>query len=267
MTSQFVEHEPRVTIDQENQVLLIGLNRASKRNAFDMAMFEQLYSAYTELEKNDQLRCGILYAHGEHFTAGLDLGNVIPVMQKHGCLPRAHGTIDPWGLTAPLRTKPLVCAVQGYCFTLGIELMLAADIVIAASNTRFAQIEIKRGIFPFGGATIRMVQTAGWGNAMRYLLTGDEFGAEEARSMGLVQEIVEPGQQLHKAMAIAQTIAAQAPLGVRATIESARKAILEGQQAAIDELLPAVLKLMNTEDANEGMRSFIEHRPAHFVGK
>ena len=95
------------------------------------------------------------------------------------------GSIDPLSLRPPIRTKPLVCAVQGICFTLGIELMLAADIVIAADDCRFAQIEVKRGIMPTGGATVRMVERAGWGNAQRYLLTGDEFGAAEALRLGL----------------------------------------------------------------------------------
>lgn len=114
-------------------------------------------------------------------------------------------------------------AVQGLCFTLGIELILAADIAVAAEGTRFAQIEIKRGIFPFGGATLRFHQRAGWGNAMRWLLTGDEFDAREAWRMGLVQEVVEPGRQHERALAIAETVARQAPLGVQATLASARQ--------------------------------------------
>ena len=104
------------------------------------------------------------------------------------------GSVDPLSLRPPIRTKPLVCAVQGICFTLGIELMLAADIVVAADDCRFAQIEVKRGIMPAGGATIRMVERAGWGNAQRYLLTGDEFGAAEALRLGFVQEVVPAGQ-------------------------------------------------------------------------
>jgi enoyl-CoA hydratase/carnithine racemase len=93
--------------------------------------------------------------------------------------------------------------VQGICFPLGIELMLAADIVIAASDCRFAQLEVKRGIMPAGGATLRMVERAGWGNAQRYLLTGEEFGAAAALRLGLVQEVVAPGEQKKRALALA----------------------------------------------------------------
>ena len=103
-----------------------------------------------------------------------------------------------------IRTKPLVCAVQGICFTLGIELMLAADIVVAADDCRFAQIEVKRGIMPAGGATVRMVERAGWGNAQRYLLTGDEFGSAEALRLGFVQEVVPAGRQKERALEIAR---------------------------------------------------------------
>ena len=87
------------------------------------------------------------------------------------------------------RTKPLVVAVNGKCLTVGIELILAADICIAAEDATFAQIEIKRGIFPFGGATLRFPERAGWGNAMRWLLTGDEFDAKEAFRIGLRRKL------------------------------------------------------------------------------
>src|SRR5205807_1489539 len=171
--------------------------------------------------------CGVLFAHGEHFTAGLELTQFADSLGQ-GLQTFPAGAIDPLGLTGPRLSKPMVCAVQGICFTIGIELLLATDIRVAASNTRFAQIEIKRGIYPVGGATIRFVREAGWGNAMRYLLTGDEFNATEAWRIGLVQEVVEPGQQVTRATELAQVVSAQAPLGVRATLKSARVAICAG---------------------------------------
>jgi enoyl-CoA hydratase/carnithine racemase len=100
---------------------------------------------------------------------------------------------------------------------------------------------------------------------MRWLLTGDEFGADEGHRIGLVQEIVPPGEQLARALQIAETIAAQAPLGVRATIASSRQALVEG--AAARALLPEVQRLMASADAREGMASFLERRVAKFEGK
>jgi enoyl-CoA hydratase/carnithine racemase len=256
--------DSKITTEKRGHLWLMGVNRPTKMNAFDADMLRDLGDAYGELERDPDLRCGVVFAHGDHFTAGLDLGNVAPLVAE-GTLDFGNGAIDPWAVHGKVRTKPTVIAVQGRCLTLGIELCLAQDVVIAAVNTRFAQIEIKRGIFPFGGATFRLMQTAGWGNAMRWILTGDEFGADEAYRIGLVQEVVPVGEQLARAIAIAETIAAQAPLGVQATLASARKALTE--EAAARALMPEIMRLMATDDAREGLMSFLERRPGKFEGK
>ncbi|HEU5230183.1 MAG TPA: crotonase/enoyl-CoA hydratase family protein [Ktedonobacteraceae bacterium] len=258
--------EGKVTLERHGHVLLIGLDRAAKRNAFDRAMLDALGKAYGELERDADLRCGVLFAHGDHFTAGLELTQFIDRLGR-GVQDVAEGALDPLGITGPRLSKPMVCALQGICLTIGIELMLATDIRIAAANTRFAQIEIKRGIYPIGGATIRFVREAGWGNAMRYLLTGDEFSAQEAFRIGLVQEVVEPGRQLARAEEIAQIIAQQAPLGVYATLKASRFALTAGEEEAMRHLAPSLAPLLQSEDAQEGIRSFIERRPANFKGK
>jgi enoyl-CoA hydratase len=257
----------KIKVERRGQVLMVGLNRAEQRNLFDMDMIWALAAAYGELERDADLRCGVVYAEGKHFTLGLELSSVAPALAEMGELRFPEGSIDPWGVQPPYRSKPMIMAAHGLCLTLGIELMLAADIRLAAPSTRFAQIEIKRGIFPFGGATVRFVREAGWGNAMRYLLTGDEFGAEEALRMGLVQEVVETGRLVPRALELAATIAAQAPLGVQATIRSARQALLEGEAAAMRTLFPTVRELFATEDAAEGVRSFVERREARFTGR
>ena len=260
--------ESKISVEQRGHILFIGLNRPAKRNAFDLQMLDELALAYGELEDNQEVRCGVLYAEGEMFTAGLDLANVAPKVVETGILQYPEGAIDPLNLHGERsRTKPLVVAVQGKCLTLGIELMLAADIRVASENATFAQIEIKRGIFPFGGATLRFPETAGWGNAMRWLLTGDEFDAQEALRIGLVQEVTENGKQLEKAVEIAERIAKQAPLGVRATIESARKMQLEGFKKAAEYLTPQILALFRSEDAKEGVQSFLERREGNFSGR
>ncbi len=256
----------RVTTERQGRVFLMGLDRTPKLNAFDLPMMEALAQAYGEYEQDADLWCAVLFGHGNHFTSGLDLTQHVERLREGG-ESYSPGAIDPFGLGKTRLSKPLICAVQGYCYTAGIEIMLASDIHIAAANTRFAQIEIKRGIYPSGGATIRMVQQAGWGNAMRYLLTGDEFGAEEAYQIGLVQEVVEPGQQLNRALEIANLIAAQAPLGVKATLKSARLAITDGQEEAIRQLRPDQTQLMQTEDAKEGVQAFIERRVGMWRGR
>jgi enoyl-CoA hydratase/carnithine racemase len=257
--------DTKITTEKRGHLLLIGGNRPAKRNAFDADMLRGLSDAFGALETDDDVRCGVLFAHGDHFTGGLDLANVAPLVMEGKLEFGTSDAFDPCGVHGKQRTKPTVIAVHGICLTIGIELILAQDVCVAAENTRFGQIEIKRGIFPFGGATFRLVQTAGWGNAMRWLLTGDEFDAREAHRIGLVQEVVPLGRQLERAIEIAETIAAQAPLGVRATLASARRSLVE--EAAARALLPELLQLMRSDDAREGMMSFVERRAAKFTGK
>lgn len=257
---------PRVRIETHGHVRVIALDRAEKRNAFDLRMLRELAVGLTEAEDDPQIRAVVLCAEGEHFTAGLDLAEVGPAVAAGAPLFPADA-MDPLGLRGRARTTPLVMAVQGWCLTIGIELLLAADIRLAAEGTRLGQIEINRGIFPFGGATIRLPQVAGWGNAMRWLLTGDIFDADEALRIGLVQEVTAPEALRERAIALAGTIARRAPLGVRATIESARTTLTEGPDAAAAKLLEQARALMSSADAAEGLRSFIERREAVFKGE
>ena len=257
-----------LTVEARDHVLFMGLNRPAKRNAFDLDLYRSLSLAYGELERNRELRCGVLFAHGDHFTGGIDLPQWAPRFAEGKFIDPAEGGMDPLALDE-LKTisKPIVMAVQGWCLTIGLELLLATDIRIAASNTRFAQIEPKRGIYAIGGATVRLHQEIGWGNAMRYLLTSDELSASEALRLGLVQEVVPVGAQLARATDIAMTIAAQAPLAVQATLRSARIARSQGAPAAIARLAPDMAPLLSSEDAKEGIQSFIERRAGIFTGR
>ena len=254
-----------ITREKRGHVYLIGLNRPSKKNAFTLAMLRELSAAIGEYEADPELRAAVIFAHGECFTAGLDLMDVAPAMSSSEGIV-LEGSFDPLGVHGKSRTKPLLCAVHGLCLTIGIELMLASDINIIAENTVMAQIEVKRGIFPFGGATQRWIAVSGWGNAMRYLLTGDELDAATAYRIGMAQEVVPVDQVLSRALAIAETIAAQAPLGVAATLSSARIGLEKGEKTAFAELVPQIKQLMLSQDAAEGVMSFMQRRPAVFKG-
>ena len=259
--------QPRILTERRGHILLIGFNRPEKRNAADFALLQQLALAYGELDRDPALRVGLVYAVGEHFTAGLDLADIGPRLGPAGLEMVPAGGINPWQVDGQSLTKPVVIAVQGTCLTLGIELMLASDIVVAAESTRFGQIEVARGILPFGGATIRFPRAAGWGDAMRWLLTGDLFDATEAHRLGLVQEIVPDGTQFDRALELAEKIAAQAPLAVQATLANARLAQREGAASAEKALQPALARLVQTEDSRTGMQSFLTRTPAVFVGR
>jgi enoyl-CoA hydratase/carnithine racemase len=255
-----------ISTEVRGHVFLVGFDRPQKLNAFDAAMLRALGDAYTRYEEDASLRCAVVFAHGKDFTAGLDLANVSARVASGEPLWPSEG-VDPWGIEGRARTKPVVVAMQGRVFTLGIELALASDVRLCSDDATFAQLEIARGIFPFGGATYRAPAQLGWGNAMRFLLTAEPFGAQEALRIGLVQEVTTREALLDRATAIGERIAAQAPLGVRATLASARLAEREGEQAAARALRAEIVRLMASDDAREGLQSFLERRAGRFSGR
>ncbi len=256
-----------VTVDLDGHVLLIGVDRPDKRNAWDLATIAAVGEAYDRLGTDGEVRVGVVYGHGDHFSAGLDLAEVAPAMASGGPgVLGGNGAFDPYGIWGPPVPKPVVMAVQGIAYTLSIELALASDIVVCADDVRFRQLEIGRGILPFGGATIRAARQLGWGNAMRWLLTAEEFGAAEALRIGLVQEVVPAGTQLDRAIELAHVIARQAPLGVSGTLANARLA-LRSQDEAVEHLRVILPGILASEDAAEGVASFLERREARFTGR
>jgi enoyl-CoA hydratase len=262
-----------IRTERRGHVLLIEVDRQAKRNALTWAMARALNAAYTELTDDPELRVGVVYALGPHFTGGLDLMDVGPRLANVGTMEALEaalmepGQVDAFGMVGRRHTKPVIVAVQGRCFTWGIELALAAELCIAASDTVFQQNEVSRGIFPFGGATLRMPRRFGWGNAMRYLLTGDPFDVQEGHRLGLVQEIVEPGQQLERALELAESIARQAPLAVDVVLQTARIARHDGDAAAVEATVTSLPRILASEDATEGVMSLMEKRRAVFQGR
>ena len=257
----------KVTVELDGHILLIGVDRADKRNAWDLQVIDEVGAAYDRLAADDDARVGVVFGHGDHFSAGLDLAEVLPAVQAGGPQVLSGKSLhDPFGLWGPPVPKPVVMAVQGIAFTLSIELALASDIVVAADDVRFRQLEVGRGILPFGGATLRAPAQLGWGNAMRWILTGEELGAAEAHRLGLVQEVVPAGQQLVRAVEIAELIAKQAPLGVQGTLANARVAC-RNEEAAREHLAGLLPPLLVSEDAAEGVMSFIQRRDARFTGR
>lgn len=255
-----------ILVEQRDHVLEITVNRPEKRNAFDMAMLMALARAYTRLHRDPELRVGLVTAAGDHFSAGLDLADVGPrVAAGEPLVP--EDAIDPFGIWAEPCGKPVVIAVQGIAFTLSIELALAADIVLVADDVRFNQKEIARGIAPFGGATVRAVRNLGWGNAMRFLLTAEDFGAAEALRIGLAQEVTTPTALHDRARAVADRVAAQAPLAVQATLRQSRLARDVGVDAAIADVKASLRAIVTSEDAREGLAAFLERREGRFQGR
>lgn len=250
----------KVVVEKRGAVLLIGIDRQEAQNRVDAPIQIGLGKAYYQLDHDDDLRAAVLYGVGRDFCLGVDRV-AFAAAQAAGVLPpKDPDFINPIGLRPPLRSKPVVVAVHGGTKYLGHELFLAADIRVAATDSVFSQGEVARGIFPGGGGTVRFPREAGWANAMRYMLTSDEWGAEEARRLGLVQEITPPGKQLDRAIELATKIAAAAPLGVRATLASSRQALAAEEATALAALQADFARIGQSEDAKEFLRSLQEKR-------
>ncbi len=260
--------EQKLTVERRGHVLLMGFNRVAKRNAMDVDTYTELALAYGELHRDPELRCGVLFGHGDHFTAGLDLTQWAPIFAEGRWPDLPAGGVEPFGIDESHRcAKPIVVAARGFSFTVAIELMLAADVRVAAPDTRFGQLEVQRGFYPCGGATVRLMQEIGWGNAMKIILGGQEFSGEEAHRMGLVQCLAPAADVVEAAIAEAEMIARQAPLGVQAALKLSRIARTRGDVAGLAAMLPELIPVMQTEDSKEAVRAFGERRPPVFVGR
>jgi enoyl-CoA hydratase len=258
-----------INIRTDENIMLVEINRPKKYNAMNQEMYHQLAQAYYKLDSDSDARVGLVYAVGPHFTSGLELTDWAGTFDSGKGFPfDKKNEIDPFYMMSDTRCrKPIIMAVQGYCYTWGLEIMLNADIRVAATDTRFGMLEVRRGFFPCGGATLRLPKEIGWGNAMRYLLTGDEISAEEAYRLGLVQYLTAPGQQYDKALELARRVASAAPLGVSNVLKSCRMAAISGEEAAKAVIYQDVAEVMKSEDMQEGIMSFIERRDAVFKGK
>ena len=245
-------------------IFFIDIDRPKKLNGFTPYMFEEISKAFTEYENNNNALCAIVYCSGENFCAGMDLDKMSKLLIKgdHSYINNKN-YVDPLNLNKPLRSKPLIAVVKGITFTYGLELMLAADIALAAKNTKFAMLEVLRGLLMTGGATIRFVERAGWSNAMKYLLTGLEFDSEEALRMNLIQEIIEEKFLFTRAVELASHICKASPSAVKEILANSRLA-LERPQKAIKMFNKVQNKLIAGDDFKEGLKSFIEKREPRF---
>jgi len=260
------KQQSKVLVECQGHVLFITFNRPEKYNALDLESYHILSQALYRLQHDSDLRVGVIQATGKHFTSGLELDKWAPIFAKGGSLDVADNELDPYGVKGDILTKPLVCAVQGLCYTSGLELLLNTEVRVATPDTRFAQLEVQRGIYPCGGGTVRLPEEIGWANAQRYLLTGDEFTAQQALEWGLVQELVAPEKLHQRAKELAQKIAKAAPLGVQAALKSSKLARRRSQKEALDSVFEDMPAVIQSDDAKEGVTSFLERRSATFIG-
>ena len=257
-----------LTVERRADIVLIGLNRPFIQNRLDPPTRVRLTETLYQYEHDPSLRAAVLFGHGENFSRGIDVDATQAAIAAGRRPPIGPEAIDLLGKSTPHLSKPVVVVVHGDTWNLGHEMYLAGDIRIAAANTRFGQDENTHGRFPGGGATVRFVREAGWGNAMRYMLTGDHWSAEESYLMGITQAIAPtPEAALETGIAMARKIAACGPLSIRATLVSARQVVDPVEADALSKLDAAYSALYRTQDFIEGRRAEAEGRPPKYQGK
>jgi enoyl-CoA hydratase len=257
-----------ISVERRDDIVLIGLNRPFIDNRLDPPTRVRLARAFYQYEHDASLRAAVLFGHGEHFSRGIDVDASQAALVAGRTTLAGNDVLDPLGNSPPHRTKPVVVVAHGDTWNLGHELYLAGDIRVAAANTRFGQDENTHGRFPGGGATVRFVRDAGWGNAMRYMLTGDHWNAAESYRMGITQQIARtPAAALDLGAAMAQKIAACAPLSIRATLASSHQMIDPEEADALSKLGAQYAALYRTEDFIEGRRAEAERRRPKYRGK
>jgi enoyl-CoA hydratase/carnithine racemase len=259
--------ETKITVERRGEIVLIGVNRPRIYNRFDPDAFFGLAQAYHDFDNDPSLRAAVFFGHGDNFSRGIDVDAFAPLAKTGQPFAIKDGMLDPFARTQQL-SKPLIAVVHGDTWNMGHGLHLVADIRVASADVRFGQDENTHGRFPGGGSTIRFPREAGWGNAMRYMLTGDHWGAQEAYRMGLIQQIApDPAQALEAGIGLARKVAACGPLGIKTTLESARLSIDESEAAAFAKLNEQFGALFHTEDFIEGRKAEAEGRPPVYHGK
>ena len=256
-----------IQVSQEGHILLIKINRPEKLNALSPDMYHALGKALARLNNDPELRAAVLHAEGRHFTSGVELDLWAPILGSGVPFPVQADEIDPYGLTGERHKKPLVIAVQGYCFTWGVEILLNSEIRVAARDTQFQMLEVQRGLYPCAGAPLRLQKEIGWGNAHKVMLTGERWSADDAYRWGMVQDVVAPGEQFARALEYARTIADCAPLGVQGLLKCTHTAETDDNDAAVKEMFLGLIPVMKSSDAAEGVKSFLEKRKAVFHGQ
>ena len=257
---------PAILCERSGHLVHVTLNRAEHGNRISMEMFRTLGEEFSALDANPAIRCILLTANGADFSLGVDVPDVLPSWAS-GNSPFEEHHVNPFGTTGPKRRKPLVIVVQGQCFNAGLELALAADIVIAADNARFAFHEIHFGVYPYGGGLFRMIRAAGWNAAMHYSLTGAEFSAPEALRMNIVAQVCPLAEAKAAGVALATAISNKAPLAVQAALAQAQTWADGGEAAALSHSVPDIVRLLNSRDASEAMRAAAEGRVPVFSGE
>jgi len=260
--------EEHLLVERSNHVMVLRMNRPEAKNAFSPNMLARMAEAWEQANDDDDVRCVILTGSDTVFCAGADLKAMMsnPPPDDHYAQRFQQDAGMAW--KALLRhyrlTKPLIAAVEGPAIAGGTEILQATDIRVAGEGATFGVAEVRRGLFPLGGSTVRLRRQIPYTVAMDLLLTGREVTAAEAKAIGLVGRVVPDGLALQVALEIAAQVAANGPLAV----EAIKRSVVETEGLSEVDGLARELEIgqpiFATEDAKEGARAFAEKRPAVF---
>lgn len=247
----------------ENGVATVTLNRPDQRNAINPAVCDAMRTAFDRFEASQDVRVAVLAGAGTLFCAGMDLkafasgaGDAI-----------LFGQYGFGGFVKRRRTKPVIAAIEGAAIAGGFELMLACDLVVAGASAQFALPEVRIGLIPGAGGAVRLPVSIPRVRANEILLTGKPFGTSDAAAWGVINAIVPDGDALKVAQAMADDIAANAPLAVRQTLAIATAAHAANDAAHWPTNDQTIQDIGQSADAAEGALAFIEKRAPVWQGK
>jgi enoyl-CoA hydratase len=250
-----------VLTEASGGVLLVTLNRPQARNAVNAAVAQGVAAAMDRLDADDELRVGIVTGAGGSFCAGMDLKAFVA-----GESPYVDGRGFA-GIAQRSASKPVIAAIEGFAVAGGLEVALACDLIVAAKGAKLGIPEVKRSLVAAGGALLRLPRRIPYHVAMELALTGDPMPAERGAEVGLVNRVAKPGSALDEALELADSIAKNGPLALRAS----KRILVEEAGWSEDEKWQKQGEIsgpvFGSEDAREGATAFAEKREPQWQGR